>query len=51
MALETQLQYGVIVIELKDVVPRRDPSLPNVYVSVTTMDLEQRTELLNKGRS
>jgi hypothetical protein len=51
MDLETQLQYGVIVIELKDVVPRRDPSLPNIYVSVTTMDLEQRTELLNKGKS
>ena len=51
MTLETQLQYGVIVIELEDVVPRRDPSLPNIYVSVTTMDLEQRTELLNKGKS
>ena len=51
MTLKTHLQYGVIVIELKDVVPRRDASLPNIYVSVTTMDLEQRTELLNKGKS
>ena len=51
MAIEIQLQYGVIVVELKDVVPRRDPSLPNIYVSVTTMDLEQRTKLLNKGKS
>ena len=51
MALETQLQYGVIVLELSDVVPRRDPLLPNIYVSVTTMNLEQRAELLNKGKS
>lgn len=49
--MEQELQYGVIVVELKDVVLRRDPSLPNIYVSVTTMDLEQRTELLNKGKS
>jgi hypothetical protein len=50
MDLETQLQYGVIVVELNDVVPRRDPSLPNVYVAVTTMDLVRRAELLNKGK-
>ena len=50
MALETQLQYGVIVVELNDVAPRRDPSLPNVYVAVTTMDLVRRAELLNKGK-
>lgn len=48
--MEQELQYGVIVVELKDVVPRRDPSLPNVYVAITTMDLVRRAELLDKGK-
>lgn len=47
---EAELLYGVIVAELNDVVPRRDPSLPNLYVSITSMDLAQRSELLNKGK-
>lgn len=43
-------KYGVLVVELKDVIPRRDSLLPNLYVGITTMDLVRRTELLNKGK-
>ena len=47
---EAEMLYGVIVAELNDVVSRRDPSLPNLYVAITAMDLAQRSELLNKGK-
>lgn len=41
--------YGILVAELEDVVPRRVSSLPNLYVGITTMELSQRFEVLNKG--
>lgn len=42
--------YGIIVCELQDVVPRRVDSLPNLYVGITSMDLERRFRLLDRGR-
>ena len=51
MANLTALKYGIIVAELKDVVPRRVPSLPNLYIGITTIDLTKRFEVLNKGKS
>ena len=50
MPTQEFLQYGLIVAELKDVVPRRNPSLPNLYVGITTMKLLERFELLEKGK-
>ncbi len=44
------LQYSLIVLELEDVVPRRASSKPNLYVSITSMPLAARCELLNDGR-
>lgn len=42
---------GVIVVELDDVVPRRDPNLPNLYVAKTASPIEQRFEYLKRGRA
>jgi hypothetical protein len=42
--------YGILVAELQDVVPRRNPSLPNLYVGITTMNLLERFEHLEKGK-
>ena len=50
MSTQEILQYGIIVAELKDVVPRRIPSLPNLYVGITTMNLLERFEHLKKGK-
>ena len=50
MSTQGILQYGIIVAELKDVVPRRIPSLPNLYVGITTMNLLERFEHLEKGK-
>jgi hypothetical protein len=44
-----KMQYSLIVLELEDVVPRRDPSKPNLYVSLTGMSLNDRFALLNNG--
>lgn len=43
------LQYSLIVLELADVVPRRASSKPNLYISITSMPLAARCELLNDG--
>ena len=50
MATQEILHYGIIVAELKDVVPRRIPLLPNLYVGITTMNLLERFEHLEKGK-
>lgn len=42
---------GVIVVELKDVVPRRDPDLPNLYVAKTVSTIEQRFDYLKGGKA
>ena len=44
------MSYSLIVLELEDVVPRRDSSKPNLFVSITTMPITDRLELLNDGR-
>ena len=44
------MSYSLIVLELEDVVPRRDATRPNLYVSITTMPLVARSELLTTGR-
>jgi hypothetical protein len=44
------MQYSLIVLELEDVVPRRDETKPNLYVANTTMLLTARFELLKNGR-
>ena len=44
------MQYSLIVLELEDVVPRRDLSKPNLFVSITTMPIADRFDLLANGR-
>jgi hypothetical protein len=41
---------GVIVVELDDVVPRRHPDLPNLFVASTRSPIERRFELLRHGK-
>ena len=36
------LEYRLIVIELDDIVPRRDPKKPNLYVAKTVIPPEER---------
>ena len=43
------MSYSLIVLELEDVVPRRNPSKPNLYVSITKMPLESRFAYLASG--
>lgn len=43
------MSYSLIVLELEDVVPRRDPSKPNLYVSITKMPLDSRFAYLTNG--
>lgn len=40
----------VLVIELDDVVPRRDPDKPNLYVGVTVEEPAARYEALTRGK-
>lgn len=40
---------GVIVVELDDVVPRRHPDLPNLYVASTRSPIEERFQVLERG--
>lgn len=47
---EDAVPSGVIVIELGDVVPRRDPNLPNLYVAKTASPIEQRFEYLKRSK-
>lgn len=35
-------RYRIVVIELDDVVPRRNPKLPNLYVGLTTREPEDK---------
>jgi hypothetical protein len=42
------IPYGVIVVELDDVVPRRHPDLPNLYVAGTDSSLEDRYRFLER---
>lgn len=41
---------GVIVVELDDVIPRRHPDLPNVYVGSTTSPIDHRFQFLLRGK-
>jgi hypothetical protein len=41
---------GVIVVELDDVVPRRHPDLPNLFVASTDLPLEERFESLPRSK-
>jgi hypothetical protein len=41
---------GVIVVELDDVVPRRHPDLPNLYVASTSSPIRVRFEQLQRGK-
>lgn len=42
--------YSLIVVEVDDVVPRRFHGLPNLYVGLTTMTLDDRFRLLEQGK-
>ena len=42
--------YRIIVIELDDVVPRKDPSKPNLYVAKTVSVPEDRFESIKKSK-
>ena len=44
------IPYGVIVVELDDVVPRRHPDLPNLYVGATQSPLEDRYRALERSK-
>jgi predicted GIY-YIG superfamily endonuclease len=50
MADHSKNKYGILVAELRDVVPRRVSTLPNLYVGITTMDLMKRFDVLNTGK-
>lgn len=41
---------GVIVVELDDVVPRRHPDRPNLFVARTNSPITDRYEVLQRGR-
>ena len=41
---------GVIVVELDDVVPRRHPDLPNLFLASTDSPIEQRFESLPRSK-
>lgn len=41
---------GVIVVELDDVVPRRHPDKPNLYVASTRSPIEKRFTILQQGK-
>jgi hypothetical protein len=43
-------KYWLMVIELDDLVPRRDPSKANLYVAKTATPPEKRFEIIQKGK-
>ena len=43
-------RYSIIVIELDDVVPRRDSKKPNLYVAKTVTDPEARFEAIKRSK-
>jgi hypothetical protein len=50
-SLETKpATYRLMVIELDDVVPRRDAKKPNLYVTKTVSELEARFEVIQRGK-
>ena len=46
----TSQKYWLMVIELDDLVSRRDPSKPNLYVAKTATNPEKRFEIIQKGK-
>ncbi len=46
----TGTSYSLLVLELDDVVPRRDPAMPNLYVGITLMSAQNRVEFLASGK-
>ena len=44
------MEYSLIVLELNDVVKRRESSKPNLYVAITVMSLAKRFGQLNSGK-
>ncbi len=44
------LQYSLIVLELEDVVPRRDPRKPNLYVAKTVTPAEERFATIQRSK-
>ena len=46
----TPQQYWLIVIELDDVVPRRDPKKPNLYVAKTVTPPEERFAIIQRSK-
>jgi hypothetical protein len=43
-------RYHIMAIELDDVVPRRDPHKPNLYVTVTISKPDERFEVLRSSK-
>ena len=46
----TPQEYWLIVIELDDVVPRRDPKKPNLYVAKTVTQPEERFATIQRSK-
>jgi hypothetical protein len=46
----TSQKYWLMVIELDDLVPRRDASKPNLYIAKTATPPEKRFEIIQKGK-
>ena len=46
----TQQEYWLIVIELDDVVPRRDPRKPNLYTAKTVTPPEERFTTIQRSK-
>ena len=48
---DESLRYNVVVLELEDVVPRRDPKRPNLLVATTLKSVEDFASDLRNSRS
>lgn len=48
--LNSSRDYWLMVIELDDVVPRRDPRKPNLYVTKTATPPERRLEIIKRNK-
>ena len=48
---DESLRYNVVVLELEDVVPRRDPKRPNLLVATTLKSVEDFASGLRNSRS
>lgn len=49
-ASDETVSKGVIVVELDDVIPRRNPDLPNLYVALTISPIRKRFEELQRRK-